>query len=66
MANAKGPLSGIKIVEIAGIGPGPYAAMLLSDLGADVIRVDRAQNVSGGTGLSPLRPSPSRAPASAM
>ena len=37
-----GPLTGIKIVEIAGIGPGPYAAMLLSDLGADVIRVDRA------------------------
>lgn len=36
-----GPLQGIKIVEIAGIGPGPFAAMLLADMGADVIRVDR-------------------------
>ena len=45
MPNAQGPLTGIKIVELAGIGPGPFAAMLLSDLGADVIRVDRAQNV---------------------
>ena len=36
-----GPLSGVKVVEIAGIGPGPFAAMLLADMGADVIRVDR-------------------------
>ena len=36
-----GPLQGLKIMEMAGIGPGPFAAMLLSDLGADVIRVDR-------------------------
>lgn len=36
-----GPLSGLKVVEIAGIGPGPFACMLLSDLGAEVIRVDR-------------------------
>jgi alpha-methylacyl-CoA racemase len=43
-----GPLSGIRIVEIAGIGPGPFAAMLLADMGADVIRVDRAQAVRGG------------------
>ncbi len=42
-----GPLSGIKVVEIAGIGPGPFAAMMLADMGADVIRVDRAQSVSG-------------------
>ena len=42
-----GPLSGIKVVEIAGIGPGPFAAMMLADLGADVIRVDRAQTVTG-------------------
>lgn len=36
-----GPLQGVKIVEFAGIGPGPFAAMLLSDMGADVIRIDR-------------------------
>ena len=42
-----GPLSGYKIIEIAGIGPGPFAAMLLADMGAEVIRVDRAQSVTG-------------------
>ena len=36
-----GPLQGIRIVEFAGIGPGPFAAMLLSDMGAEVIRIDR-------------------------
>lgn len=36
-----GPLSGLKIVEIGGIGPGPFTAMMLSDMGADIIRVDR-------------------------
>ena len=36
-----GPLAGIRLIEIAGIGPGPMAAMLLGDLGADVIRIDR-------------------------
>ncbi|MER7925373.1 CaiB/BaiF CoA-transferase family protein [Streptomyces sp. NPDC096057] len=36
-----GPLSGVRVVELAGIGPGPFAAMLLADLGADVVRVDR-------------------------
>ncbi len=40
-----GPLSGYRIIEIAGIGPGPFAAMLLSDMGAEVIRVERAQAV---------------------
>src|SRR5215207_2847816 len=43
-----GPLSGYKVIELAGIGPGPYCGMMLADMGADVIRVDRAQNVSGG------------------
>lgn len=38
----RGPLHGVKVVELAGIGPGPFAAMLLADLGADVVRVDRA------------------------
>ncbi len=36
-----GPLAGLKVVEMAGIGPGPFTAMLLADLGADVIRVER-------------------------
>ncbi|CAL9359400.1 Succinyl-CoA--L-malate CoA-transferase alpha subunit [Streptomyces sp. enrichment culture] len=51
MAEAKtpgdGPLAGVRVVELAGIGPGPFAAMLLADLGADVVRVDRP----GGPGL---------------
>ncbi|MET9350692.1 CaiB/BaiF CoA transferase family protein [Streptomyces termitum] len=42
-----GPLDGVRVVELAGIGPGPFAAMLLADLGADVVRVDRP----GGPGL---------------
>ncbi|MRJ75725.1 CoA transferase [Aeromicrobium sp. SMF47] len=36
-----GPLHGVRVVELVGIGPGPFAAMLLADLGAEVIRVDR-------------------------
>ena len=36
-----GPLQGLRVVELAGIGPGPHAAMLLGDLGADVVRVER-------------------------
>jgi alpha-methylacyl-CoA racemase len=36
-----GPLTGARIVEMAGLGPGPFAAMLLADLGADVVRIDR-------------------------
>jgi alpha-methylacyl-CoA racemase len=40
-----GPLDGVRIVELAGIGPAPFCAMLLSDMGAEVIRVDRAANV---------------------
>ena len=48
-----GPLAGTKIIEIAGIGPGPFCAMMLSDMGAEVIRVERAQNVRGGDPASP-------------
>ncbi len=44
---AKGPLSGFRIIELAGIGPGPFAAMILADLGAEVIRIDRTQAVRG-------------------
>jgi alpha-methylacyl-CoA racemase len=39
-----GPLSGIKVIELAGIGPGPYAGQLLADLGADVVVIDRPGN----------------------
>ena len=42
-----GPLAGIRILEFAGIGPGPFAAMMLSDMGADVLRLDRAGAVRG-------------------
>jgi len=40
-----GPLDGVKVIELAGIGPGPFCAMMLSDMGADVIRVDRSSAV---------------------
>ncbi len=40
-----GPLTGYKVIELAGIGPGPFCAMLLADMGADVVRIDRAQTV---------------------
>ncbi len=36
-----GPLRGVRVIELAGIGPGPFAGMMLADLGADVVRVDR-------------------------
>jgi alpha-methylacyl-CoA racemase len=46
-----GPLDGYRIIEVAGIGPGPFAAMMLADMGAEVLRVERAQSVhaSGGS-----------------
>ncbi|MCW2501051.1 MAG: L-carnitine dehydratase/bile acid-inducible protein [Frankiales bacterium] len=46
MTTTSGPLAGTRVVELAGLGPGPFAAMLLADLGADVVRVDRT--VPGG------------------
>jgi alpha-methylacyl-CoA racemase len=45
-----GPLAGLKVVELAGIGPGPHAAMVLGDLGADVVRVDRPSRGPGPGG----------------
>ncbi|MCG8590812.1 MAG: CoA transferase, partial [Proteobacteria bacterium] len=48
-----GPLKGLKILEIAGIGPGPFAAMMLADMGAEVLRIDRAQAVRGGDPAEP-------------
>lgn len=47
MDHSAGPLSGIQIIEFAGIGPAPFAAMILSDLGAEVIRIDRPTMVAG-------------------
>ncbi|HEY8604236.1 CaiB/BaiF CoA-transferase family protein [Tsuneonella suprasediminis] len=44
-----GPLSGIRIVEFAGIGPGPFCGMMLADHGAEVIRIDRASGDRGGS-----------------
>jgi len=41
----QGPLRGVRVVELAGIGPAPFCAMLLADLGAEVVRVDRAAHV---------------------
>lgn len=46
----QGPLAGVKVVEFAGIGPGPFCCMLLSDMGADVVRIDR----KGGRGSAPF------------
>ena len=51
LGKGTGPLSGVKVVEVAGIGPGPHACMILADLGADVIRIDRpgGQLLTGGS-----------------
>lgn len=49
MTMTKGPLSGLRIVELAGIGPGPFCAMMLADHGAEVIRVERPGGVKIGT-----------------
>jgi alpha-methylacyl-CoA racemase len=54
MSTRKGPLAGVRIVELAGIGPGPMCAMLLADLGATVLRIDRKQAVELGN-PRPLR-----------
>lgn len=46
-----GPLSGYRVIELAGIGPGPMCAMLLSDMGADVIRIDRTADAGLGIAM---------------
>jgi alpha-methylacyl-CoA racemase len=43
-----GPLAGVRVIEVASIGPGPFCAMVLADMGAEVVRIDRAAGVSGG------------------
>jgi len=48
-----GPLQGIKIIEMAGIGPGPFCGMVLADLGAEIIRVDRASAAGTGSRQDP-------------
>jgi alpha-methylacyl-CoA racemase len=48
MPEAQGPLAGVRIVELGGVGPVPFCCMLLSDLGADVIRIDRPPGYDGG------------------
>jgi alpha-methylacyl-CoA racemase len=61
LGKGTGPLKGVKVVEIAGIGPGPHACMILADLGADVIRVERpgGQWLAGGAGMLLNRGRPS-------
>ena len=48
-----GPLDGVKILEVAGVGPGPFAGMMLADMGAEVIRLDRSSTVKGGDPANP-------------
>lgn len=46
-----GPLAGFKIIEIAGIGPGPFCGMLLADMGADLIRIERPGGAGAGVDI---------------
>lgn len=50
---SKGPLAGIRVVEMAGIGPAPFCAMLFADMGADVVRIDRMQASGLGVAFPP-------------
>ncbi len=52
-ASIGGPLQDLRVVEIAGIGPGPHAAMILADLGAEVIRVERPRRITEHPGVRP-------------
>ena len=53
MRRRPGPLSGLRVLEIAAIGPVPFAGMLLADLGADVVRVDRTRPDPASTWTDP-------------
>jgi alpha-methylacyl-CoA racemase len=50
---SRGPLAGVRVIEVAGIGPGPFCAMMLSDMGADVLRVDRTGAADLGLSIDP-------------
>jgi len=50
MTQSNGPLTGLKVVEFVGIGPGPHATMLLADLGAEIVRIER----HGSSTLNPV------------
>lgn len=50
MSSQAGPLSGVRVVEVGSIGPGPFAAMVLADLGADVVRLERPGGAAAMTG----------------
>ena len=52
-AQRKGPLTGLRFVEVGGIGPAPFCCMLLADLGADVVRIDRPPGHDGGVPVEP-------------
>src|SRR5262245_8661862 len=50
----QGPLSGLRVLEIAGLGPGPFCGMLLADLGADVVLVERGEQAADEMDFGPL------------
>ena len=52
---AAGPLAGIRIVEFAGLGPGPFASMMLADMGADVVTLMRGEQKQGLRGAIMMR-----------
>ena len=45
-APVSGPLEGVRIIELAGLGPAPFAGMMLADAGADIVRVDRSDRAT--------------------
>ncbi|MGZ8735513.1 MAG: CoA transferase, partial [Acidimicrobiia bacterium] len=56
MKTGSGPLAGIRVIELPNIGPTQFAGMALSDLGAEVLRLDRATSVASGSGTMPASP----------